>query len=227
MRIIKKNLFTKHFLECNERQINFLVLHNIAAKNINEAIDLLQFHEVSSHYIIDVNGDILQLVKENNIAFHAGISYWNGVDSLNATSIGIEFFNSDPDNIDFTKEQIQSGIELCLDIKKRHNIKNQNIIGHLDIAYSQKDTEFGYLGRKKDPSFRFDWKKFYDHDIGQKLDQEIFDLIEKLDNIKILKEKLSKYGYKINKIDDNLDGQLQTVIDIIRYKYRNLLKTKN
>tara|TARA_Y100000389_G_scaffold204519_1_gene257654 strand:+ start:590 stop:1270 length:681 start_codon:yes stop_codon:yes gene_type:complete len=225
MRIIKKNLFTKYFLECDKRQINFLVLHNIAAKNINEAIDLLQFYEVSSHYIIDVNGDILQLVEENNIAFHAGISYWNCVDGLNETAIGIEFFNPDPDNIDFTKEQIQSGIKLCLDIKQRHNIKNQNIVGHLDISYSREKEIFGYLGRKRDPSFRFDWQKFYDHDIGQKLDQEIFDLIEKLDNIKLLKKKLSKYGYKINKIDDNLDGQLQTVIDIIIYKYN--IENKN
>lgn len=225
MRIIKKNLFTKYFLECDKRQINFLVLHNIAAKNINEAIDLLQFYEVSSHYIIDVNGDILQLVEENNIAFHAGISYWNCVDGLNETAIGIEFFNPDPDNIDFTKEQIQSGIKLCLDIKQRHNIKNQNIVGHLDISYSREKEIFGYLGRKRDPSFRFDWQKFYDHDIGQKLNQEIFDLIEKLDNIKLLKKKLSKYGYKINKIDDNLDGQLQTVIDIIIYKYN--IENKN
>lgn len=225
MRIIKKNLFTKYFLECDKRQINFLVLHNIAAKNINEAIDLLQFYEVSSHYIIDVNGDILQLVEENNIAFHAGISYWNCVDGLNETAIGIEFFNPDPDNIDFTKEQIQSGIKLCLDIKQRHNIKNQNIVGHLDISYSREKEIFGYLGRKRDPSFRFDWQKFYDHDIGQKLDQEIFDLIEKLDNIKLLKKKLSKYGYKINKVDDNLDGQLQTVIDIIIYKYN--IENKN
>ena len=225
MRIIKKNLFTKYFLECDKRQINFLVLHNIAAKNINEAIDLLQFYEVSSHYIIDVNGDILQLVEENNIAFHAGISYWNCVDGLNETAIGIEFFNPDPDNIDFTKEQIQSGIKLCLDIKQRHNIKNQNIVGHLDISYYREKEIFGYLGRKRDPSFRFDWQKFYDHDIGQKLDQEVFDLIEKLDNIKLLKKKLSKYGYKINKVDDNLDGQLQTVIDIIIYKYN--IENKN
>ena len=80
------------------------------------------------------------------------------------------------------------------------------------------------MGRKNDPSYRFNWQKFYDHDLGQKLDQESFELIDNLSNIKKLKEKLLSYGYKINKIDDNLDGQLQTVIDIIKYKYSILAK---
>jgi N-acetyl-anhydromuramyl-L-alanine amidase AmpD len=159
------------------------------------------------------------LVREEDIAFHVGISYWNGIDGLNKTSIGIEFFNPDPDNLDFTKEQIKSGIQLCQEIKKRYNLKNQNIIGHLDVAYFCEEEKFGYLGRKKDPSFRFDWQRFYDNDLGQKLDQEIFDLIENLDNIRLLKEKLANYGYKINIIDDNFDGQLKSVIDIIKYKY--------
>jgi N-acetylmuramoyl-L-alanine amidase len=219
MKIIEKNLFTKHFLPCDQRQIDFLVLHNIAAENLQEAIELLQFNEVSAHYIIDINGDIHQLVREEDIAFHVGISYWNGIDGLNKTSIGIEFFNPDPDNLDFTKEQIKSGIQLCQEIKKRYNLKNQNIIGHLDVAYFCEEEKFGYLGRKKDPSFRFDWQRFYDNDLGQKLDQEIFDLIENLDNIRLLKEKLANYGYKINIIDDNFDGQLKSVIDIIKYKY--------
>ncbi|MDA7705020.1 N-acetylmuramoyl-L-alanine amidase [Rickettsiales bacterium] len=219
MKIIEKNLFTKNFLPCDKRQIDFLILHNIAAQNIDEAINLLHFNEVSSHYIIDINGDIYILVAECDIAFHAGISYWNGIDGLNKSSIGIEFFNPDPDNLDFTEEQMQSGIKLCADIKKRYNIKNQNIIGHLDIAYFNEEGKRGYLGRKNDPSFRFDWQKFYDNNIGQKLDADIFNLIEKLDDIILLKQKLSQYGYKINKIDDNLDGQLRSVIDIIGYKY--------
>jgi len=220
MKIIEKNLFTKHFLPCDQRQIDFLVLHNIAAENLEKAIELLQFHEVSAHYIIDINGDIHQLVQEKDIAFHAGISYWNGIDGLNKTSIGIEFLNPDPDNLDFTEEQIKSGIKLCQEIKKRYNLKNQNIIGHLDVAYFCEEEKFGHLGRKKDPSCRFDWQIFYDNDLGQKLNPEIFDLIENLDNIRSLKEKLANYGYKINVMDNNFDGQLKSVIDIIKYKLK-------
>ena len=224
MKIKQQNLFTNYFLKSDKRKIDFLILHNIAAENIQKAIDLLKIHQVSAHYIIDLNGDIHQLVAEKDIAFHAGVSYWNGVDGINKNSIGIEFFNTDPDNLDFTDEQINSGIELSLDIKKRYNISNKNIIGHLDIAYCNDDQRFGFLGRKNDPSYRFNWQKFYDHDLGQKLDQESFELIDNLSNIKKLKEKLLSYGYKINKIDDNLDGQLQTVIDIIKYKYSILAK---
>jgi len=226
MKIRRKNLFTNYFIESENRQIDFLILHNIAAENLEKAIDLLKLHEVSAHYVIDINGDVHQLVEEKNIAFHAGTSYWSGVEGLNKNSIGIEFFNPDPDNLDFTDQQLEAGIKLSKDIKKRYNIKNCNIVGHLDVAFFSEIENFGYLGRKKDPSYRFDWQRFYDNNLGEKLNYKIFDLISSLSAVKRLKEGLANYGYKINKIDDNFDGQLQSVIDIIRYKYNFKLKMK-
>ena len=49
-------------------------------------------HKVSCHYLIDRKGQILKMVDENKIAWHAGKSKWKNFDNLNKNSIGIEFY---------------------------------------------------------------------------------------------------------------------------------------
>ena len=49
--------------------------------------------EVSSHYFIKNNGDIVLLVPDLYIAWHAGKSSWRNYKSLNKFSIGIEINN--------------------------------------------------------------------------------------------------------------------------------------
>ena len=47
-------------------------------------------NEVSAHYLIDTDGTIYHLVNEQDRAWHAGVSLWQGDDNINSTSIGIE-----------------------------------------------------------------------------------------------------------------------------------------
>ena len=49
--------------------------------------------EVSSHYFIKKNGEILTLVPDLYISWHAGISNWKKFKSINKYSIGIEISN--------------------------------------------------------------------------------------------------------------------------------------
>ena len=49
--------------------------------------------KVSSHYLIKYNGDVLILVPDLFIAWHAGKSCWKNFKSLNKSSIGIEICN--------------------------------------------------------------------------------------------------------------------------------------
>ena len=49
--------------------------------------------EVSCHYLIKSNGEILRLVPDSYIAWHAGKSYWRNHKYLNKNSIGIEISN--------------------------------------------------------------------------------------------------------------------------------------
>ena len=49
--------------------------------------------KVSSHYVVDEHGDIIQLVPEARRAWHAGESSWEGVSDINSRSVGIEIVN--------------------------------------------------------------------------------------------------------------------------------------
>ena len=49
--------------------------------------------DVSAHYMINDNGTVFRLVAEENRAWHAGVSYWQGATDINDRSIGIEIVN--------------------------------------------------------------------------------------------------------------------------------------
>lgn len=74
----------------------FIVLHYTATKTAKEAIEILtnKVREVSAHLVIDRDGSISQLVALNCIAWHAGVSSWEGIVGLNKCSIGIELVNA-------------------------------------------------------------------------------------------------------------------------------------
>jgi N-acetylmuramoyl-L-alanine amidase len=105
--------------------------------------------EVSSHYVVEEDGTILQLVPEALRAWHAGKSYWAGERDLNSASIGIEIVNGGHDFglPAYPDAQIAAVISLCKDIAARHKIPPSRILAHSDIA----------PGRKQDPGERFPW----------------------------------------------------------------------
>ena len=78
--------------------------------------------EVSCHYFIKNNGEIIKIVPESYIAWHAGKSSWGNHKSLNKDSIGIEIANPGHDlNYKyFTKKQIISILKLSQKILLSH-----------------------------------------------------------------------------------------------------------
>lgn len=75
----------------------FLVIHYTAGGSLDGAIDQFRRpNSVSCHYIIGKNGEPVQMVKHDDVAYHAGKSTWSGYEahrSLNPFSIGIELVN--------------------------------------------------------------------------------------------------------------------------------------
>ncbi len=223
-----KNFYTQNI--GNNRKIDFLVLHHIEAKNVDEAIKLLKKHEVSSHYIVDEDGQIYSLVDENNIAYHAGKSFWNNVEGLNKNSIGIEFVNSDVNNKKFNKIQLENAKNLILQIIKKYKILSQNIVAHSDIAYFDLNTIFngnniaGFLGRKNDPSHQFDWKFLHRNSIGlyasfSQNDEILYEFGDKSEKIGNLKQKLSKFGYKINEINNEFNLEMLFLTQVFNRRF--------
>ena len=98
------------------KQIKFIIFHYTGMRREKDAIDRLtnEKSKVSSHFFIKNNGEILKLIPEQYIAWHAGISFWKNYKSLNKYSIGIEISNQGH-NIKykkFSKKQIYSLIKL-------------------------------------------------------------------------------------------------------------------
>ena len=114
--------------------------------------------KVSCHYLINKRGDIIQMVPENKTAWHAGISRWKNYRNLNINSIGIELVNKGHrfGYEKFNDLQINRLIVLCKNIRKKYNIKKNNILGHSDISPL----------RKIDPGEKFPWKKLSKHNLG-------------------------------------------------------------
>ena len=79
-------------------------------------------HRVSCHYLINRSGQVTQMVKDKNIAWHAGKSKWKNFDNLNDNSIGIELVNKGHQfgYQNFSKKQIISLIKLCKNLKKKY-----------------------------------------------------------------------------------------------------------
>ncbi|MGB6908074.1 MAG: N-acetylmuramoyl-L-alanine amidase [Methyloceanibacter sp.] len=144
----------------NGRAPDMLVLHYTGMDSAEAALDWLTREEskVSCHYLVDEEGRITQIVREEERAWHAGQSRWAGETDLNSCSIGIEIHNPGHEfgYHDFPDAQMQAVEALCRDIFTRHPIRPERVLAHSDIA----------PGRKRDPGEKFDWARLAKFGIG-------------------------------------------------------------
>lgn len=121
---------------------------------------IFNFYRVSSHYMIGRDGTIYQLVRESDTAWHAGGSIMPEPDNrrgVNAFSIGIELIGMY--DVPFEDAQYEALIALVRDIRSRHSVPIQNIVGHEHIA-GQRAVELGLRrSAKDDPGPSFDWDR--------------------------------------------------------------------
>ena len=144
----------------NKNKIKYLIYHYTGMKNDKLAIKkLTSFNSnVSCHYYITKSGNLIQMVPDLYVAWHAGKSNWDNHKSLNYKSIGIEVSNPGHGNgyRKFTDKQIECLIRISNLIIKKYNINKNRILGHSDIAPL----------RKLDPGEKFPWKLLSKKKIG-------------------------------------------------------------
>ena len=142
------------------KDIKFVVFHYTGMKNEKNAIRKLINSEskVSCHYFIKNNGEILNLVPNSYVAWHAGISHWKKYKFLNTNSIGIEISNPGHNfkYKKFSKKQIFAILKLSRFLIKKYKIKSKNFLGHSDISPN----------RKIDPGEKFPWRYLSRKKIG-------------------------------------------------------------
>ncbi|MEE4251088.1 MAG: 1,6-anhydro-N-acetylmuramyl-L-alanine amidase AmpD [Alcanivoracaceae bacterium] len=103
--------------------------------------------EVSSHFLIRRDGELVQYVPCDKRAWHAGKSQWQGRENCNDFSIGIELEGSDHEP--YTTMQYARLNELLDVLRQHYGIPPQALAGHDQIA----------PGRKTDPGPAFEWAR--------------------------------------------------------------------
>lgn len=105
--------------------------------------------KVSSHLLIERNGDVVQYVSLHQRAWHAGESCYRDRERCNDYSIGIELEGTD--TIAYESRQYTA---LCTVIRALHrafpSLAVTPVVGHSDVAPE----------RKTDPGPAFDWRQF-------------------------------------------------------------------
>jgi AmpD protein len=148
---IKQDLVNFGHQKSSGRSIDTIIIHSSydalgdEPYNYSGLVGIYHQYGVAAHYLIDREGQIYQLVRDRDIAYHAGQSQVpDGRTSVNKFSLGIELMNTKED--EYTKKQYYSLNQLLNYLEDQYSIKY--ILGHDDIAPD----------RKTDP-WNFDWDK--------------------------------------------------------------------
>ena len=180
------------------RAPDMILLHYTGIPDADAALERLcsPASEVSTHYFVHEDGRIVQCVREERRAWHAGSGSWQNDVDINSCSIGIEIVNPGHDHgyPDFPLRQIAAVITLCRGIIARRNIPADRILAHSDIAPP----------RKKDPGEKFPWRRLHESGVGHWVEParitesgRILSPGDSGEAVSELQSFLSKYGYSV------------------------------
>lgn len=220
------------------KNIKYVIFHYTGMISERKSIDRLlnKNSKVSCHYFIKLNGEIIRMVPDKYVAWHAGKSCWKKDKNLNNKSIGVEIHNTGHsyNYPKFPKKQISSVLYLSKILKKKYKINRNNFIGHSDISPD----------RKKDPGEKFPWHFFSKHKIGlwdksiyrksifrdkkiSKINENLFlkylknlgycnKLIKNLHNKKVI--KAFQRHFRVAKIDGKIDREcFEIAKNLVKY----------
>lgn len=127
------------------RRPTCIVIHATATPGLASPLAWLcdPASKVSAHYLIDKSGVVYQLVHEEDVAWHAGMSFWNGKPDVNAFSIGIELVNANNGADPYPEPQIMACAQLVRAQCEEYGIAPRDVVGHLDVAPGRKDDPRG------------------------------------------------------------------------------------
>ena len=200
--------------------VSMVVLHYTGMKDAASAIARLRDPEakVSCHYLVSEDGQVLRMVDEEKRAWHAGRSWWRGIQDVNSASIGIEIVNPGHEfgYRPFPEAQMDSLVPLVADIVGRYAIRPPYVVGHSDVAPA----------RKEDPGELFDWGRLAK--LGLAMPRPTGNLIDPLWTDGGFLLALERYGYDVHQpkaavrafqrrfrpelIDGIIDGETRAIL---------------
>lgn len=118
---------TDHKSSRDGTEIDHIVIHYTTSRNIEGTISHFKHGspEVSAHYIVGRDGELVQMVPDAERAWHAGKS------DMNARSIGIEHVAAAGDAI--TPEQARTSLALIRWLMQEYGISIDHVIPHVCV----------------------------------------------------------------------------------------------
>ncbi|HEX6288615.1 MAG TPA: N-acetylmuramoyl-L-alanine amidase [Herpetosiphonaceae bacterium] len=136
------------------RRIDMLILHATGGVKTGDLWTLSgrdRRHLVSTHYYVTKLGEIYQLVQDKDIAWHAGVSYWQGESDCNRFSLGVEMENLNDGRDTYPQAQQDAVLWLVRNKVQQYKIPRSRLVRHAQVALPP--------GRKSDPR-GFPWDSF-------------------------------------------------------------------
>lgn len=143
---------SKNYSSRNGTAIRMLVIHATAGSYASALAELTDpkpqapDRRVSAHYLISKTGHIAQLVPDAQAAWHAGVSTWRGLNSLEiqACSLGVELENANTGSDPYPPIQIDALLWLSRILVAQYSIVQDMTVRHLDIAPKRKTDPAGF-----------------------------------------------------------------------------------
>jgi N-acetylmuramoyl-L-alanine amidase len=140
------------------KPITALVLHYSGSLTLESVVGWYQRPEaaMSVHYLVGRDGRVVQMVREEDVAWHAGRSAMYPHEkpprepNVNDFSLGIELIGCMDSG--FCDRQLASFYELLAQLVAKHHIPPERVVGHLHVS----------PGRRQDPDGvddQFPWSK--------------------------------------------------------------------
>lgn len=140
------------------RDIEYVILTDTENSSIERELEIFRSERVkaSYHYIVGVEGRVEKLVDEDNIAWHAGKSEWDGKKNLNRITIGIGITHLSTPNgknwmqlpadhpavgPSYPDAQLNALVELLADILVRNQLTVDAILTKQDIAPKRRRSD--------------------------------------------------------------------------------------
>lgn len=199
---------------------SLLILHYTGLESVERSLEVLSRPDckVSCHYVVDLDGRVIQMVSESMRAWHAGVSSWGGETDVNSASIGIEIQNPGHNGgmPDFPAIQMKAVAALSQDIMLRNAILPERVLAHSDVAPQ----------RKIDPGEKFDWRGLAGVGVGVWVPPVPADprdaglsLGAEGDDIAEMQARLKRYGYGVT-VNGLLDETTQFVLRAFQLHFR-------
>jgi N-acetylmuramoyl-L-alanine amidase len=129
------------------QRTDYIILHTTEAP-VRGSYEKL-FHNGECHFLVDRSGRVYRIIRRDKVAYHAGLSIWNGVQNIDNCSIGIEIVGSYNGTV--TENQCAVLKQLLANLKHAYGISDDRVLTHSMVAYGASNKWYPrpHRGRKR------------------------------------------------------------------------------